>query len=540
MHLIRTIFLLYTAASCGGAADFGTEFICGQCPTDSFCESDGFCRGDAAPSNGELFYVYRPDDPSTHPSFFSNSLETLSINNLENVGRIELDCQSPFPCMQGVPLPAVLTLTTPSPYVGGRDITQTVAYDTSFRYLTAEQNSTLSITPTDEQIPPAAVPAHPVTNPIVLGPNFPQVSLTLPTAFLQLNAKAWIETLTGQRVSGKASTSGVTNVALYKRPGDVGPHLLKIEVAVGDSPQQSQTAYYTIPIDLVAGDLNLGTISLSPIRETKPVALSVSGFSPDGSRLPTVGASVRLQTQVSGSPGEEPYQLVVRSITDTEGTASMQLMQGTPTVPLQYDAVVLPARTERSATSLTHQIEVTSLQNNDELPELLLGTRLVVTGTLLDTIGTPSIGTDLYLRFSQEYLDSLPSDIRARHDQILLPQTTTDEGGQFSFFVDPSYADFAPRFELFASPSTSIGTFLTSFETTQGSDGLLELTEVILPTHYWIPLPTKELPAGTISLYQIASQNYCEGRVDCAIPATLVDIQRNDAGEVRVPVQQLR
>lgn len=164
------------------------------------------------------------------------------------------------------------------------------------------------------------------------------------------------------------------------------------------------------------------------------------------------GAKVTLRTTL-GSPAGDDVTYETQATADSSGTAEVWLIPGSIDLNRTYSVDVLPLPNAPHAAAWNRTVVVgpptASSGDGGVLAELELDRRAYVTGRVTDVDGVAVENLLVVPQLSPFFIYLTTADVRARAETIGLPQNvTTDRGGHFALYLDPSVAGATAYYDL--------------------------------------------------------------------------------------------
>ncbi|HKA90181.1 MAG TPA: hypothetical protein VKE22_21115 [Haliangiales bacterium] len=180
--------------------------------------------------------------------------------------------------------------------------------------------------------------------------------------------------------------------------------------------------------------------------------LPVLGPDNAGGNRAADGAKVTLRTPLGATAGDEvTYE--TQATADSAGIAAVWLIPGSIDLNRTYGVDVLPLPNAPHAAAWNQTVVVgppnASTGDGGVLADLELGRRAYVTGLVKDARGVPVENLLVVPQLSPFFTNATTPDVRARAWTIGLPQNvTTDRGGHFALYLDPSVAGATAFYDL--------------------------------------------------------------------------------------------
>jgi hypothetical protein len=192
----------------------------------------------------------------------------------------------------------------------------------------------------------------------------------------------------------------------------------------------------------------LSTVALPRLERIIAAPVNVLGI--DGSGTPTDVAGAFVVARLDQQIGNVYLQHQATTTTANTGLGSLQVLLGTGTLPLEYELDVLPGPLS----------EMASVYGVDFVVADVVPTRTVtlprgqpIVGTVLDEDGFAVPGATVTAAVSGAALCTLSSeDLRVARG--LAPvQSTTNDNGEFTMFVDPDFAGSPLTYDIAVEPA---------------------------------------------------------------------------------------
>jgi hypothetical protein len=445
------------------------------------CE-EGVCWGNPPP--GPFAAVVSP--PSTRSDLVSRELPQLSIPDFGWMGDLALEapvllsgklvafCAPPMTC-DPTPLPGTITVTRPSQFHGGPGFraVANVAAGASFampvrRTQPDDDEYTVTILPDTtlqangpsaaQLVPPRRLHLAVIDNTTTQEFDLGGADLPSVTGHLQDSAGRGLanyrvsalghwdpnEPVTEVSTVDYTDSTGMYAITLSDelvgsveliarpvaaRPGDVAPVAATIHIVNVDATTSS--------VHDVRGPTNLG----NPV----PLTLQIQGVDAGGGTANVPGAQV-VVTGTSALTGSlTSFTMSDVEVSDNSGQVTLKLLDGAAFTGAYRMSITPPAGSPLGAM-------FDQRATLDMAPQIRLGARIALRGTLLGPDGKPLAKAAVTVRPSLRFLWTLDTAPQAFVAAIPVATASTDPDGSYLLRVDPNIADVWGHYDLIFEP----------------------------------------------------------------------------------------
>lgn len=503
--------------------------VTADCDEGELCD-EGVCWGN--PPMGAFAAVVSP--PSARGAdLVSREVPVLPISPdgwIEDIhlddavtfkGRLQAQCEGPLPC-SGRKLGASITISRPSVFAGGPGFRKLVTVDAN------AETFELVVPATRPGDPPYAVTAVPDDRASPgTGTSLAQF---VPPLFVRIDATssggsnlltlggAGLRTVTGAIVtSGGNPVGGYRVVALGRWEADQplsevstvdftganGAYVLAlsrnlvgtVEIVARpfDAQLRPELHLTGVPVNQDSTDKVL-ELPGPTVGNVRLVEVIVDHQDTGGEIARVAGATVTIASAVSTN-SNATAQFVASATTDESGAAYLELLD-TPSLANNYQLSINPQPGSKAAAVFGKRYSIqTSMAQR-------LGTRIAITGRVLDATGEPVQDVSVTARPSLRFLWSLEPGPQTFLGGVPAATTVTPENGEFVLFVDHAFENGAG-----AQASTVWGHYDLSFEPTKKA-------RVPSFTHTDVELPRDDAQSAlAIGPIQLPDAAYVRGNV---------------------------
>src|SRR5262249_39570408 len=199
-----------------------------------------------------------------------------------------------------------------------------------------------------------------------------------------------------------------------------------------------------------------------------------------------IGASVHFAATLPVN-GSDELTYETDATVGPDGTATASLIPGTDDTLLSYRVTVLPPQGSRGKALWQKGVGVGApLQAGVTLPAIVLDTRTLVTGRVVDSANRPVANMTVQTQLDGGFTAAMTPDQLAAIAPLNLPQATTNSTtehlGEFSLYLDPTLVGVKAVYDLALVPpsGSSLPRASRNQITAQGTD-VVRLGDVQLP-----------------------------------------------------------
>jgi hypothetical protein len=198
--------------------------------------------------------------------------------------------------------------------------------------------------------------------------------------------------------------------------------------------------------------VDVGSFRMPSYGELQSFTVPVVGIDSGGNKVPIAQAEVGITTYLEAVDPRIEATFSAQAYTGDDGNVTLALIPGSGVENRRYVARVVAPAGSQHASIHALELDVGSTQGG-VLEAIRLGSRTVITGTILTAEGEPAAGTVVTSDLSLAFRWSLEPAPRSTVDLLQQPQVVANQSGDFLLWLDGHLLDMPARYDLEIRPA---------------------------------------------------------------------------------------